>query len=184
MWRSKLVMWSKRDFGINLYIVVPGLEGSLKTNVQEKQLKNSMVIKKVEFRAPSISHLIVVATAVVPFGKKRVEGKKAVFCYSEVPKRTKIAWPANNFPSLGPLPKNRDTKLQFLLYSWDHALPQLASFPKKHLFESWQLPSCILVLKLSAVRLKSQREIIWGTIRFRCRKGEWRPRMQTVPKGC
>lgn len=47
--------------------------------MQEKQLKNSMIIKKVEFRAPSISHLIIVATAVVQFGKKRVEGKKLNF---------------------------------------------------------------------------------------------------------
>lgn len=59
-------------------------------NVQEKQLKNSMVIKKVEFRTPSISNLIIVATMVVPFWKKRVKGKNPKFRYSEVPKRIEI----------------------------------------------------------------------------------------------
>lgn len=72
-----------------------------------------MVVIKVEFWVPSISHLISMATVVVLFGKKRVEGKKLNFVTLRFLKTLKLLWLDNNFLSLGPLSKTRDTRLQF-----------------------------------------------------------------------
>lgn len=59
----------------------------MKKSVQETQLKNNMVIIKVECRAQSISHLIIMTTVIILCGDGKRRKEEGKLCYQRGPKR-------------------------------------------------------------------------------------------------